>query len=270
MKIKKLLLSLLLIFGLVACQSNDSILNPYKEEGRYIEITFDEYVAKKNNYESFIFFVKKANCSSCQKFYETVKEFLDTNSEYVIYYIDYDSMYAQDRLTMASHFSNCLGKDYYVEREFIVNELYTPSVGKVIRGEIVDGFIGNQSLEELTYLYQVNYISYEYFYNFTRKTGNKDTFKMFFSLKGDNEYDSFLRNYYLNNKGNVGYYLDCSNFDESDLNRLINRINYILDDESKIEQLPDYFYLEYEKGLLEKYQEGKFDEDALNALYSSN
>lgn len=270
MKIKKILLSALLVFGLVSCSSGDEVLNSYKEEGRYIEITFDQYIAKKNNYESFIFFVKKGNCSSCKKFYGTVKTFFETYPDFGIFYIDYDEMYAQDRLTMASHFSSCLGKDYYLEREFVVNELYTPSVGKVIQGELVDAFIGNQSVEELSYLYQVNYISFDYYYNYTRKTANKDSFKMFFSLKGDQEYDTFLRNYYQNNKNYVGYYMDCSKFDESDLDRLLNRINYIYDEESKLDKLPNYFYLEYDKGLLKTFEEGKYDEDSLNSLYSSN
>lgn len=270
MKIKKIILALLLIFGLVGCNAGDAILNPYKEEGRYIEITFDEYINKTNNDESFIFFVKKGNCSSCKKFYETLAEFLETYEDFGIFYIDYDSMYAQDRFTLAAHFSSCLGKDYYVEREFVVNELYTPSVGKVIRGEFVDGFIGDQGISELSYLYQVNYISFDYYYNYTKKTGNKDTFKMFFALNGDQEYDSLLRNYYSNNKENVGYFMDCSKYDESDKTRLIQRINYILDEENKIEELPEYFYLDYEEGVLKDFGEGKYDEDALNALYNKD
>ena len=270
MKIKKIIISILLVFGLVGFSVDDRILDTYKEEGRYIEITFDEYIAKSMNNDSFIFFVKKSNCSSCKKFYETVAAFLEEYNEYVIYYIDYDKMYAQDRLTIASYFSSCLGKDYYNDRELLINELYTPSVGKVIQGDLVDAFIGNQSIEALSYLYQVNYISFDYYYNFTKKTGNKDTFKMFFSLNSDDEYDNFLRNYYKNNKNNVGYYMDCSKFDESDFTRLIQRINYIYDEENKIETLPNYFYLEYDDGVLKKFQEGKFNEESLNALYGSN
>ena len=91
---------------------------------------------------------------------------------------------------------------------------------------------------------------------------------MFVSNSNDKEYDDLLRSYFLNNKSIDGYYLDTTEFDESENSRLLNRVNYYLGEENAVEALSDYYLLQYEKGALVNYVSAKYDVNLLNALYN--
>ena len=57
-------------------------------------------------------------------------------------------------------------------------------------------------------------------------------------------------------------------FDESENERLLNRVNYYLGEGNEIETLPAYCLLQYENGKLVNFVDAKYDETSLNSLYN--
>ena len=57
-------------------------------------------------------------------------------------------------------------------------------------------------------------------------------------------------------------------FDESENERLLNRVNFYLGEGNEIETLPEYCLLQYENGKLINFVNAKYDEASLNSLYN--
>lgn len=224
-KIINLFLILFLSIGLVSCKSKDG-LDKYRENGQLIDLTAKELSNKIANKDTFIFFIKKKGCAICEKIYPEVSMFLDSNPEYLIYSIAREEIAGYDAYSYAAFFSNCIGKQYYDEQlDSRYGELFSPSFARIVQGEFIDAKIGYVTAEEISYLYQLNYTSYDYYYNFTRTLSYYKTSVHFFSLNNDNDYDQMLRNYFKENKMNIGYYYDVSKFLEEDKVDLLFRIN---------------------------------------------
>ena len=146
--------------------------------------------------------------------------------------------------------------------------MWTPSICKVVSGEFVYAQIGHLNIESLENIYQDNYYSLDSYYGYNRKVQKKETFNLFVSTNGDTEYDQALRQYFVNNSEVSGYYLNSMKFDESENDRLLNRVNYYLGEGNEIETLPAYCLLQYEEGKLVNFVEAKYDETSLNSLYN--
>lgn len=265
--IKVLFVSLMCLVNLVGCGSNDG-LDKHRYSGQLIDLSYETFDEKIKSQESFIFYVTRKGCHACKDFYEVVDKFLEENDEKIIYTISESDMDAIGTVVMTSYFYDILGRDYYVEHDYDSTTLYTPSIGKVLNGELVDAEIGIIDTEELGYMYQDNYYSFDNFYSYNHKTIKKKTFDLFISFEGNEDYDDLLRNYYLVNSDKTGIYLNVKNFDESQVTKLLDRINYYLGEENSIENIPAYCVLQYEKGVLVNYVEGQFDVGSLDALYN--
>ena len=262
--IRKIFISLICIFTLTGCSNG---LNKYKKNGQYVELTYQEFDQKIIQKESFNFFLTRNGCPGCKSFYPVVEEFLKENEDKTIYMINESKLEETDKLILGAYYLDVLGNKYFKEHDRSPMVLYTPSICKILNGKFVYSQIGNLNRETLNYFYQDNYFSMNSFYTFNKKAINKETFNIFVSKNGDKNYDELLRNYFINNSNNEGFYLDCSNFDEDDNEKLLNRINNYLGENNKIENLPDYCLLQYEKGNLVNYSTEKYDDIKLNTLY---
>ena len=265
--IKVLFVSLMCLVNLVGCGSKDG-LDKYRYSGQLIDLSYEVFDEKLTNDESFVFFITREGCHACEDFYTVVDSFLSENKDAVIYKMSETNIEAVDAFTVSAYFSEVLGTRYYEDHEYTSINLYTPSIAKVINGELVSANIGNMTKEELSYMYQDNYYSMDYFYSFNRKVQKKETFDVFVSLEGDENYDLLLREYFSTVDDKTGCYLNAKNFDESETERLLNRINYYLGDENSIENIPSYCLLQYEKGVLVNYVDSQFDVSSLDALYN--
>lgn len=224
-KIINLFLILFLSIGLVSCKSKDG-LDKYRDNGQLVDLTAKELSNKISNKDTFVFFIQKKGCAVCEKIYPEVSLFLDSNPEYLIYTIPREEITGYDSYSYAAFFSNCIGKQYYDEQlDSRYGELFSPSFARVVQGEFIDAKIGYVTAEEISYLYQLNYTSFDYYYNFTRTLSYYKSSVHFFSLNEDKEYDQMLRSYFKENKMNVGYYYDVSKFLEEDKVDLLFRIN---------------------------------------------
>ena len=263
--LKKVLIYIICILTLCGCSQDE--LGKYRRKGQVIDIKYQELSEKLINDESFIFFLKRKDCPGCASFYPTLKEFLDNNKEKVIHVIDADKIQPVDQLTLSSYYVEALGSGYYEENELSSTRLWTPSICKVINGEFVYAQIGHLTLDSLNYIYQDNYYSLDSYYGYNRRVQKKETFNLFISINGDSNYDQSLREYFVNNSDVKGYYLNSNKFDESENERLLNRVNYYLGEGNDIETLPEYCLLQYENGKLINFVNAKYDETSLNSLY---
>ena len=269
-KLNKVVISLSCLLCFVGCDlfnTNTDGLNAYRELGQVVDVDYEALSTKIMNDETFVFFLKQDNCASCAKFYPIVSEFLDENPEEKIHVLNYSKMQPVDAVTLAANYLEVLGNSYYNKNDYSSTSLYTPSICKVVNGEIVDAKIGVVDKDQIKYMYQENYISMDYYYSLNRKIQKKDTFNVFVSKKGDAEYDSLLREYFVSNANLSGYYLNSNHFEDSENERLLSRVNYYLGEGNEIETLPDYYLLQYEKGVLKNYVAAKYDVSSLDALY---
>lgn len=263
-RINKILIGLVSILTLSSCGG----LNKYERNGQYERISYAELDQMVINDESFVFFLTKTGCPGCKEFYPVVEEFLQENSDLKIYSLNRSEMEPTDEFILASYYVDTLGSKYFEDTGRDTLALYTPSICKVVNGEFVYAQIGGLDKSTLEKMYQDNYLSISSFYMLNKKVTQKQTFNIFISTKDDQQYDDSLRQYFVNNSNDSGYYLNASKFDETDNEKLLNRINYYLGEGNEIETLPEYCLLQYEKGVLINYSDVKYDEASLNTLYN--
>jgi len=264
-KIINILLIFIMSLCLVSCKSRDG-LDKYRKNGQLIDLSSKELSNKLANQDTFIFFIQKKGCALCESIYPEVALFLDSNPDYVIHTIKREDIKGYDAYSYAALFSNCIGKQFYDETlEGRYGELFSPCFAKVVLGEFVDAHIGFMNAEQISYLYQLNYNSYDYYYNYTKTISKDKNSKHFFSLNKDSDYDSLLRNYFSENKQNIGYYYDISSFKEEDKNELLFKINKKTL-QPKIESVVELDFDSLEKELLEclNLDSNKVINDSLN------
>lgn len=261
----KLILIALLSLSLYSCSPSE--LDQYEKNGQWIELSYEEYTDKINNNEDFVFVLTKEECTSCKQYYPFLAEYFESNPGEVLYNLKYESFDAVNAVTLAAYVSKVLGQRYFDDKDLSNTSLYTPTTVKVESGKFISASIGVMDLEEINIFMIDNYYSYKYYYNFSKLISEVKTFKIFVSLSQDNDYDSLLRTYFVNNEQYDGYYLDCSAFSDEDSYKLLDRINYYLGEENGIEHMPTYFYLEYENGDMVNFVKQKFDNDSLSELY---
>lgn len=265
--IKKILISIICLLSLVSCGDG---LSKYRRNGQLVDLDYEAFNEKMINNDSFVFFLTRNGCHGCKEFYPVVSEYLKDNKETTIYRLNESDMEEINKFTIASYYVKALGSSFYEDKGYSTTTLYTPSVCKIEEGEFVYVKIGNLDKEEIADFFQDNYLSLNTYYGYNRKVQNKETFNLFVSTKLDEDYENSLRKYFIDNPSLNGYYLDSSGFDESENERLLNRINYYLGEENEIENLPDYCLLQYQNGLLVNYMDVKYDIASLNNLYNKN
>lgn len=266
--IKMLFISLLCLLVFSGCnkEKNEDGLDKYRESGQLIDLDYKSFDKMLADDESFVFFLKRNGCSSCAMFYPILDDFLENNQDLKIYSLNHSEMGVTDEFTIASYFIAALGNKFYEKNEYKTTTLYTPTICKIVKGEFIDVKIGVLDEEQLGYMYQDNYLSMDTYYRFNQKVQNGETFNVFVS--NDSEYDKFLREYFLNNQDAVGNHLNISDFDDDDKTKLLNRINYYLAEKQAIENLPDYFVIQYNEGKIVNYASTKYDISMLNGLYN--
>lgn len=265
-----IIVSIISLFVLVSCggEKHDDGLDKFRDSGQLIDLDYEEFSEMMIEDESFIFFLKRNGCTSCAQFYPIVSDFLTENKDLKLYTLNHSELEEIDALTISAHYLDVLGKEYYEKNGYNTTTLYTPTISKIINGEFVDVHIGVMDTIQLLDFYQDNYQHLDYYYDYNRKTVKNETFNLFVSKSYDEEYDKLLRNYFITNSDVSGYYLDCSNFEESHHERLLNRVNYYLGEENSLDILPDYYMLQYENGVIVNYIELKYDIENLSILYN--
>ena len=264
---KKILISIICLSGLTSCAGEDG-LNKYRRNGQLVDLEYKIFDDKMINDDSFIFFLKREGCPGCEEFYPSVDEFLKENEEAKIYTLQFDDLEGTEALTIASYYVEALGNAYFTKKGYSTTTLYTPSICKVVNGEVVDAYIGILDKEGISNFYQGNYASLDSYYKYNHKVQKGESFNVFVSINKDQTYDATLRTYFSTNKDVNGYYLDISSFDESESERILNRVNYYLGEENEIQEMPEYCLLQYKDGKLVNYISAKYDETMLNALYN--
>ncbi len=265
-----IVVSLVTLFVLVGCSSKkyDDGLDKFRKRGQLIDLDYDEFNEMLLEKESFVFFLKRNGCTSCAQFYPIVSEFLTENDNLKLYTLNHSELEEINALTISAYYYDVLGKDYYEKNEYSITTLYTPTISKIINGEFVNVNIGIMDSVQLLNFYQDNYQHLDTYYSYNRKVIKNESFNLFISKSYDQEYDEFLRNYFIMNNDISGYYLDCSNFEESHYIKLLNKVNYYLGENNSLEALPDYYMLQYEKGTLVSYSNIKYDSKELKILYN--
>ena len=269
MKIIKWLIVIITVISLTGCNRTpfEKELSQYIANSQLIELTKEEYDEKLLNGDDFIIFIKKEDCSACINYYPIVAEFLKSNPDKVMYFISFESLEGFDVLTFAANLFSVFGDDYYTSNEIKKTSIPTPSTIRVNNNRFEDAMIGTISVEDISKLYVSNYYSYNDYYSFSRKVSNHNIIKFFVNTKKDDEYEVFLKNYFITNKNDVGYYLDGSNLNYTNTVKLLNRINNYLGKDNKIDDLPDYMYFEFENGYIINYLDEKIDSDKIEELY---
>lgn len=265
--LNKLLISIICLSGLTGCAGKDG-LNKYRRNGQLVDLEYEIFDQKIIDDDSFVFFLTREGCPGCKEFYPIVSEFLKENEESKIYMLSYESLEPIEAVTVASYFVEALGSSYYAKNDRLTTTLYTPSICKVEKGEFILAEIGVIDKTKLSYYYQDNYTSLDSYYEYNRRVQKEKNFNIFISSKENKEYDDELRDYFLTNQDIKGYYLDTSTFDESENNRLLNRINYYLGEGNEIQEVPEYCLLQYENGAIVNYIDVKYDVSSLNVLYN--
>lgn len=265
-KILKLSLISICLLNIVSCNSDG--LNKYRRNNQLVDLDYLALNEKLVQDESFVFYLTSKGCPGCKAFYPEVEEFLKENKDVTLYTLKKDDISEVDKLTLAAYYADTLGNSYFTKNDLNSLSLYTPSICKVVNGEFVYAQIGHLNKEVVSYMYQDNYLSFDSYYMYNRKVQKKETFNVFISKNGDAEYDASLREYFINNSSYSGYYLNIKDFDESENERLLNRINYYLGEENTIEEYPEYCLLQYEDGKLVNYTNIKYDSSSLVSLYN--
>lgn len=264
-KILKLSLISTCLLGVTSCGGDG--LGKYRRNKQLIELTYQDFDKKMIDNDSFVFYLSADGCPACKEMYPEIKEFLKENKDTTLYYINKSEMQEVDKIVLQAYYIDALGNNYFSKKGLSRTALYTPSIAKVVKGEFTYAQIANIDQETLTYMYQDNYMSYDSYYMYNRKVQKKETFNIFISKNGDEQYDASLREYFIINPSLNGYFLNVEDFDESEKGRLLNRINYCLGEENAIEDISDYCLLQYEEGSLVNYTNVKYDSSSLDALY---
>lgn len=264
----KICISLVCLFNLVGCTSNKDGLDNYRNNGQLIDINYKGFDRMLTDDESFVFLLKRDGCHACEMSYSIVSEFLDENKDKKLYMLNASELEPTDSLILSSYFIETMGNEFYEDNEYDRTSLYTPTICKVVNGEFINLDVWKFEKEDILNIYQENYLSFSYYYGYNRKVQNKESFNLFVSRIEDKEYDDYLRNYFVTNSDIDGYYLDSSNFNEEENERMLNRINYYLGKGNEISEVPTNYMLQYENGSLVNYVEIKHTVDSLNSLYS--
>lgn len=259
----KICISLVCLFNLVGCTSNKDGLDNYRNNGQLIDINYKGFDRMLTDDESFVFLLKRDGCHACEMSYSIVSEFLDENEDKKLYMLNVSEMEPMDSFTLLSHL-----KDFYLEGVQDDTSIYTPTIVKIVDGNFLDIKIWSFDKEDLERMYQDNYRSMDTYFEYNIKVQRNETFNIFVSRAEDEQYDCLLRDYFINNSDLEGYYLDTTKFDESQNQRMLNRINYYLGKGNEISEVPTNYMLQYENGSLVNYVEIKHTVDSLNSLYS--
>ena len=257
---KKKINTLLIVLPLVTSCSTIGKLS--RLEGKnYFSIDYAEFNNLFRNRNKFIFIIRQDDCSSCKEYYPKIFSFLKgTNLK--LYSINNNSLDVIQKLTLATYIKENLGSDYLSNLNYSETSLYTPTTCLVENGVIEYCKIGVLSEAELNNFYVNNVLQLNDYYGFSRKTANNDSFVISFS---NNDYTSTLHSLFDNTDKRV-YFLNTNSFDESDQNKVINRINYFLEED--IETLPDSFVLKYENGAITNYYSGVINQDNINNIFN--
>lgn len=259
----KICISLVCLFNLVGCTSNKDGLDNYRNNGQLIDINYKGFDRMLTDDESFVFLLKRDGCHACEMSYSIVSEFLDENKDKKLYMLNVSEMEPMDSFTLLSHL-----KDFYLEGVQDDTSIYTPTIVKIVDGNFLDIKIWSFDKEDLERMYQDNYRSMDTYFEYNIKVQRNETFNIFVSRAEDEQYDCLLRDYFINNSDLEGYYLDTTKFDESQNQRMLNRINYYLGKGNEISEVPTNYMLQYENGSLVNYVAIKHTVDSLNSLYS--
>ncbi len=129
---KKILLSILIAFSLIACKQNE----PYQE----IEITVEELKEKIENKETFNVMVIRDNCEYCNALHEYIEQTKEEHPNIILYTIDSTNFDFKKNEDTGLLDSNTEDGQYLLS--LAPYFLYTPTIYSFDQGEIVTTGIG--------------------------------------------------------------------------------------------------------------------------------
>ena len=258
MKVLKRILFVLLVFILTSCTPGvpKEFKEAYKND-QFIPIDYKTYDEMISNGDSFVLFVRKDGCGECAKYYPLMAETLTRNLDYKVYAIDSSDLESTEAIVLTSMFYSTLGRDYYSENKLDQN-LYTPSTALIVNGEFYKAYIGSLSSDEFEYYYQPSFLYFDTYYSYNRQIQIRNEVKIIFSNEEGNTYNNQMRDKYKNTNENI-VFVNYNKFTDSQVNKLLNRVNYYLDENSQLDNLPNNFVLDYKNNAIVSYYEGKID-----------
>ena len=99
---------------------------------------------------------------------------------------------------------------------------------------------------------------FDTYYSYNRQIQIRNEVKIIFSNEEGNTYNNQMRDKYKNTNENV-VFVNYNKFTDSQVNKLLNRVNYYLDENSQLDNLPNNFVLDYKNNAIVSYYEGKID-----------
>ena len=254
-KITKVLILILMIFGIGSCSLFDSG-NPYddtqeiielKEKGQYIDISYQEMLDKCDIGESFLVYVKSLYCTQCYYYLDEIAKVLKEDSNRKIYCITFEYLTPDELEVMKELAYNLLGEDYYEDKEWEKGSVYVPLTLQIVDGNISNATCGFQAAKYLRYMYIYNFFDLDYFCNVVDKFDSDDNFTLHMSTVGGDDENTYLTELYDEYKNNPaktqGYYFNLYKLDNEEKSSFLQLINSRTPDsmEISLETLPDKF-----------------------------
>ena len=263
-KIIKLLAVFFILFGFTSCDlfQQNSYEDPkeitqLKEEGRFIEISFQDMKEMCDDNESFIFFIKTFTCTQCSYYQDEIVKVLKEDTNKKIYCIVFEYLEVMELEEVKNIAYNVLGRDYYKVNEWEQGSVYVPLTFQVVNGKISNAFCGFMAAKNLRNMYSMNFFNLHYLSNIEDKFTQTESFTLHMSTVGGDEENTYLDALYDEYKNNPdklqGYYFNLYKLDNDEKQKLLNLINsnYIgekKDDEIVLNELPKKFELSVEQG----------------------
>lgn len=257
-----ILLAIFLINGCSLFQSekypDSAEVNSLKEEGRYVVLDYATYQTMCFENKTFLLYLKSKTCYQCHLIQDEYVEILNEDKDKVLYVLVYEDLNEEQRAEFLKYSNELLGNKYYEDNDLKIESLYVPLSIQVINGKVTNLLLGFKSSSKLVYMYDFNYFTLRYYENVLYKVDKLDEVTIYCSsVTGDKEniLDNYLRDYYKTHKEENGYYYNYANLSDIEKDSLLEQINNLLDDASKIEDLPPYFKICYKNKQLVTYEE---------------
>ena len=234
-RITKLLILLLMVFGISSCglfesgyKDTEEIIE-LKKTGQYIDITYQEMTEMCSNNETFIVYFKSLSCSNCYYYLDEIAKVLKEDKNLKIYCVVFDELKESEKDELKSITYNVLGEDYYKVKEWEEGSIYVPLTFQVINGKVSNGACGFQAAKYLRYMYIYNFFDLDYFSNIVDKFDSDNNFTLHMSTVGGNEENPYLEVLYEEYKNNPdktqGYYFNLYKLDNEEKASFVQLIN---------------------------------------------
>jgi len=259
-KISKILILLLMVFGLSSCglfadpYGDSEDIKQLRENGQYIDISYSDLSSLYDTEKDFIFYIKREGCQTCFVYQDEISSVLKEDTNKKIYTLLSSKLKTEEFEALKEITYNVLGEDYYENMGWEKGDLYVPLTFQVVDGKISNGYCGFLAAKNLRNMYTFNFYKLDYYCNLKTKINEVNEFTLHMSTVTADEENTYLNSLYEEYKNDSskkqGYYLNLYNLspeEKQDLLQYINT-NYDSDEMEALNELPSKFELNIKNG----------------------